>query len=136
MTDNLPLRPDQVFAVIGTAGFTRLVAAFYRHIETDTLLRPMYPPGNLKPAEDHLRLFLEQYFGGPTTYSHQRGHPRLRMRHARFHIDMAARNRWVELMQAALDEAGLPTEVNAILNDYFENAATFLINAAPPLQPD
>ncbi len=123
------ITPDQVYAIIGSAGFEKLVEGFYQRVATDDILRPMYPEGDLQPAQRRLQLFLEQFFGGPTTYSKERGHPRLRLRHAPFQIDQSARNRWVELMMAALDEAGLTQEVTAVMRDYFENGATFLINA-------
>ncbi|MBL1134190.1 MAG: globin [Chloroflexi bacterium] len=123
------ITPGQVYDIIGSAGFEKLVAGFYRRVATDDVLRPMYPEDDLEPARRRLQLFLEQFFGGPTTYSQERGHPRLRMRHAPFKIDQAARNRWVELMIAALDEVGLDPEVAAVMRDYFENGASFLINS-------
>ncbi len=123
------ITPDQVYAIIGSAGFEKLVEGFYQRVANDDILRPMYPEDDLQPAQRRLQLFLEQFFGGPTTYSKERGHPRLRLRHAPFQIDQSARNRWVELMMAALDEAGLAPEVTAVMRDYFENGATFLINA-------
>lgn len=123
------ITPGQVYDMIGSAGFEKLVAGFYRRVATDDVLRPMYPEDDLEPARRRLQLFLEQFFGGPTTYSQERGHPRLRMRHAPFKIDQAARNRWVELMSAALDEVGFDPEVTAVMRDYFENGASFLINA-------
>ncbi|MBZ0316386.1 MAG: globin [Anaerolineae bacterium] len=119
----------QVYDIIGSVGFEKLVAGFYRRVTTDDVLRPMYPEDDLEPARRRLQLFLEQFFGGPTTYSQERGHPRLRMRHAPFKIDQAARNRWVELMTAALDEVGFDPEVAAVMRNYFENGASFLINA-------
>lgn len=123
------ITPGQVYDIIGSAGFEKLVAGFYRRVSTDDVLRPMYPEDDLEPAQRRLQLFLEQFFGGPTTYSQERGHPRLRMRHAPFKIDQAARNRWVELMSAALDEVGFDPEVVTVMRDYFENGASFLINA-------
>lgn len=123
------ITPGQVYDIIGSAGFEKLVAGFYQRVATDDILRPMYPEDDLEPARRRLQLFLEQFFGGPTTYSQERGHPRLRMRHAPFKIDQAARNRWVELMIAALDEVGLDPEVAAVMRDYFENGASFLINS-------
>ncbi len=128
-----PLSAAEVFDKIGHEGFQRLVHGFYQRVATDDLLRPMYPSGDLEPAERRLRQFLEQYFGGPTTYSEQRGHPRLRARHLRFPIDVNARNRWVELMVSALEAAALPDEVTLIMRDYFENSATFLINQLPDM---
>lgn len=119
---------DQVYARIGEEGFTRLVAAFYRHVRSDDLLGPMYPPHDLAGAEQRLRDFLVGRFGGPQRYIAQRGHPRLRMRHMPFTVDLAARDRWVALMQAALDEAALEPDSAATLRSFFADTATFLIN--------
>lgn len=123
------VRPEQVYDIIGSAGFGKLVEGFYRRVANDDILRPMYPEADLEPARQRLQLFLEQFFGGPTTYSQQRGHPRLRMRHAPFKIDQMARDRWVELMTAALDEAEFVSEVASVMRDYFENGASFLMNS-------
>lgn len=123
------IRPDQVYDLIGSEGFKKLVDGFYERVAEDDLLRPMYPSGDLEPAARRLQLFLEQYFGGPTTYSQKRGHPRLRIRHARFKVDQAARDRWAAFMLAALDDAQFPSEVDEIMRTYFEQAATFLINS-------
>lgn len=120
---------DQIYDIIGSAGFEKLVAGFYRRVAEDTLLRPMYPEADLAPAAGRLQLFLEQYFGGPTTYSEQRGHPRLRMRHAYFQIDQTARDHWMQHMVGALEEAEFSPVVTAIMREYFENGATFLMNA-------
>jgi hemoglobin len=92
----------------------------------------MYPEADLQPAARRLRLFLEQFFGGPRTYSQERGHPRLRMRHAPFTIDQAARDVWVRHMLAALDEADIPDPAYSTLRDYFERTATFMINVVKP----
>ncbi|MDE2409212.1 MAG: hypothetical protein KGL72_02785, partial [Actinomycetales bacterium] len=81
-------------AVGGRATFKRLADEFYKGIETDDVLRPMYPEGDLAPAAERLQLFLEQYWGGPTAYQEQRGHPRLRMRHSPYKINPDARDRW------------------------------------------
>lgn len=118
----------QIYQTIGEEGFTRLVAAFYRRVKTDDLLGKMYPPNDFENAETRLRLFLIQRFGGPTTYSNERGHPRLRMRHAPFDVDVHARHRWMKLMTEAMTEAALPAEVASLLKPYFENTATFMIN--------
>lgn len=118
----------ELYNHLGEEGFTRLVAAFYRRVPKDDILGPMYPADDLENAEKRLRLFLIQRFGGPTTYSDQRGHPRLRMRHAPFPIDIHARNRWMELMGQAMDEVGLSDEVKAILTPYFNSTATFMMN--------
>lgn len=117
-----------VYDLVGEDGFTRLIAAFYRRVAVDPVLRPLYPDPDLAPAERRLRLFVMQYFGGPTTYSAERGHPRLRMRHAPFAIGKAERDAWVAAMLGALDEAAIPEPAYSAMRDYFENAATFMIN--------
>lgn len=119
----------EIYARIGDDGFRRLVAAFYRQVPGDDILGPMYPPDDMAGAEERLRLFLIGRFGGPQTYSEQRGHPRLRMRHAPYRIDAAARDRWVQIMGRALDEAALPPEVDALLRPFFDGVATFMRNA-------
>jgi hemoglobin len=118
----------QVYAAVGEDGFERLVAAFYRQIPSDDILGPMYPPQDLDGARQRLRDFLIFRFGGPQTYIDQRGHPRLRMRHAPFAIGQAARDRWLKLMLGALDEAALPEEPRRVLESFFESTTTFLIN--------
>ena len=122
------LLDTQVYSLIGDDGFRRLVAAFYRRVAGDDILGPLYPKHDLPGAETRLREFLIQRFGGPDQYSQRRGHPRLRMRHAPFKIDQAGRNRWVELMEAALAEAQLPVEAEGPLRKFFHDAATFMIN--------
>lgn len=117
-----------VFDRIGKSGFGSFVAAFYRRIPTDPILGPLYPEDDLDGAEQRLRDFLLFRFGGPARYIEERGHPRLGMRHAPFPVTQAARDRWVELMDAALDEASLPPEVQGELREFFSEAATFLIN--------
>lgn len=112
----------------GEPTFRRLVARFYELVATDDLLRPMYPEEDLGPAEDRLRLFLEQYWGGPTTYSEQRGHPRLRMRHHPYKVNPAARDRWLAHMRTALDELALAPLAHATLWDYLERAAHSMVN--------
>lgn len=119
---------EQVYEVIGEEGFARLVRGFYAQVPGDPILGPMYPQDDLDGAEERLRDFLIGRFGGPPRYIEQRGHPRLRMRHVPFHINTAARNRWVELMDRALDSAGLPAEAAAVLRDFFHATATFMIN--------
>jgi hemoglobin len=119
---------DEVYSRIGEEGFARLVAAFYRRVRSDDLLGPMYPPHDLSGAEQRLRDFLVGRFGGPQRYIAQRGHPRLRMRHMPFAVDLAARDRWVALMDAALDEAALERDSAATLRGFFADTATFLIN--------
>lgn len=119
---------EQVYEVIGEEGFTRLIRAFYAQVPEDPILGPMYPRDDMAGAEQRLRDFLIGRFGGPPRYIQQRGHPRLRMRHAPFAIDTAARDRWVTLMERALAEAELPTEAAAVLREFFHATATFMIN--------
>src|SRR6202142_3591952 len=121
--------PDlEIYSMIGAEGFGRLVAAFYRQVPQDDLLGPIYPASDLAGAEQRLRDFLIGRFGGPQTYIEQRGHPRLRIRHAPFAIGQTARNRWLQLMTRALDEAALPDEPRQILQSFFESTTTFLKN--------
>ena len=122
------MNESDVYAAIGEDGFSRLVRAFYAHVPTDTILGPMYQHDDLAAAEQRLRDFLVFRFGGPPRYAQQRGHPRLRARHGPFHIDSAARDRWVSLMDRALDEAALPAEADAVLRGFFHDTATFLVN--------
>ena len=117
--------------MIGTEGFTRLVAAFYRQIPHDDLLKAMYPPQDLEGAEQRLRDFLIYRFGGPPSYIEQRGHPRLRSRHATFPIDQAVRDRWMQLMSNALAEAALPPAPEQVLRKFLEATSTSLINQVP-----
>ena len=119
---------EEVYGAVGIEGFERLTAAFYRQVPTDDVLGPLYPARDLKGAEQRLRDFLVFRFGGPQTYIEQRGHPRLRIRHAPFAIGNAARDRWVQLMNRALDEAQFPPEADSILRSFFASTATFLIN--------
>lgn len=120
--------PEQIYHLIGEAGLTRLIAAFYRQVPRDEILAPMYPEADLEGAERRLRDFLLFRFGGPSHYIEQRGHPRLRMRHALFPIDQAARDRWVSLMEHAIDQAAFPAPVAEALRVFFHDVATFLIN--------
>jgi hemoglobin len=126
----MDLLDTQVYGRIGDEGFARLVAAFYRRVATDDILSPMYPKHDLAGAEERLCAFLIQRFGGPDMYSQQRGHPRLRMRHAPFKIDQRGRDRWIELMEAALAETELPADAIPPLRKFFHEAATFMINHA------
>jgi hemoglobin len=118
----------QVYAAIGEDGFARLVAAFYRQVPGDEILGPMYPPRELADAETRLRDFLVGRFGGPARYIEARGHPRLRMRHAPFPITAAARDRWLQLMTRALDEAQLPPPAGEVLRAFFADVSTMMIN--------
>ena len=119
---------EEVYDVVGDQGFVRLVGAFYAQVPADPILGPMYPADDLAGAEQRLRDFLIGRFGGPPRYVEQRGHPRLRMRHAPFAIDTAARDRWVTLMDRALEQAQLPAEATALLREFFHGTATFMIN--------
>ena len=116
----------------GHATFQRLVEVFYREVALDPVLKPMYPEEDLGPAADRLRMFLEQYWGGPATYGEQRGHPRLRMRHMPFHVDPDARDRWLRCMRAAVDDARLSPIHEATLWDYLERAAHAMVNTFEP----
>ena len=114
-------------AVGGQLFFDQLVRHFYEGVETDTDLRVMYPQ-DLGPAERHLALFLGQYWGGPSAYQEERGHPRLRMRHARLPIDDVARDRWLGHMRDAVDAMDPETTVRTALIEYFDYAAESLRN--------
>jgi hemoglobin len=115
-------------AVGGAQTFRRLVDAFYGGVATDPILRPLYPEADLGPANDRLRMFLEQYWGGPGTYSEQRGHPRLRQRHAPFRVGPTERDAWIQHMRAAVDSLNLAPEHRATLWEYLERAAMFMVN--------
>ena len=115
-------------AVGGEPTFRKLVDAFYAGVAHDPLLRPMYPEEDLGPASDRLRLFLIQYWGGPNTYSAERGHPRLRMRHAPFHVGPRERDAWLTHMRAAVTSLDLPADQEATLWEYLERAAQFMVN--------
>ena len=117
----------------GSEFFSALVADFYAGVAADDVLRPMYPEDDLGPAEDRLRMFLEQYWGGPHTYSDERGHPRLRMRHASYHISAIERDAWLRCMTTAIAEIGpdvLDDDHRTALLDYVNMAANSLVNAA------
>jgi hemoglobin len=122
------MEEQEIYAVIGPQGFERLVAAFYRQIPADDILGPLYQQHDFEGAEQRLRDFLLFRFGGPPTYLETRGHPRLRMRHAPFAIGTEARDRWVQLMNRALEEASLPPAVHDTLKAFFTSTATFLMN--------
>jgi hemoglobin len=112
----------------GTATFSKLVKKFYEGVATDPVMRPMYPEEDLGPAADRLRMFLEQYWGGPSTYQELRGHPRLRMRHFEFKINEDARARWLGHMREAMDSLELPPLQAEELWSYLERAATAMLN--------
>ena len=115
----------------GEAFFADLVSQFYAQVAVDPILRPMYPESDLKAAATRLQWFLEQYWGGPSTYQENRGHPRLRMRHAEFHINLAAHDAWVKAMRTAVDGMQMRPEHKEQLWSYLEMAAAAMIN-----QPD
>lgn len=120
---------DTFFAAVGGEDtFRRLVDAFYQGVAADPVLRALYPEDDLAPAAERLRMFLIQYWGGPSTYSQQRGHPRLRMRHAPFPIGVAQRDAWLRHMRAALDSITLPPAYEQALWDYLVNAAESMRN--------
>lgn len=116
----------------GMPTFRRLVDAFYRGVAGDDVLKPMYPEEDLRPAAERLTLFLAQYWGGPTTYSENRGHPRLRMRHMPFLVNPDARDRWLRHMRAAVDEIALPPVLEEPLWDYLQRAAHAMVNSFEP----
>lgn len=114
----------------GEPTFRKLVREFYAGVATDPVLRPLYPEADLGPATERLTLFLMQYWGGPGTYSAQRGHPRLRMRHAPFRIGPAERDAWLRHMRRAMDTLRLPEEQATTLWDYLERSAFFMVNTS------
>ena len=122
------MEEQHIYSAIGQAGFERLTDAFYRQVPSDEILGPMYPANDLDGAKQRLRDFLIGRFGGPQTYIEQRGHPRLRIRHAPFAIGQAARDRWLQLMNRAIEEAAFPEEPRKILQSFFESTTTFLQN--------
>lgn len=105
-----------------------IVDTFYEGVATDPLLRPMYPEEDLGPAAERFTLFLVQYWGGPSTYSESRGHPRLRMRHAPFEVTPTAAQRWLVHFRAGLDKVALTAEQDAQFWDYVTHAAQFMVN--------
>jgi hemoglobin len=125
-----PASPSFYDLVGGEPTFRALVNEFYAGVANDPLLRPLYPDSDLGPAADRLRMFLIQYWGGPNTYSEQRGHPRLRLRHAPFRVGEPERDAWLRHMRHALDSIGLSPEHDATLWDYLERAAYFMVNTA------
>jgi hemoglobin len=123
-----------MFEIVGGQPFfDALVERFYRRVEADRVLRPLYP-ANLEPAKRALALFLGQYWGGPAAYSAEKGHPRLRMRHAPFAIDTRARDAWLSAMLASVDEVDAPEIARERLSEYFTMASTAMINRAEQTQ--
>ncbi len=116
-------------AMGGHETFVTLVHEFYRGVADDEQLRALYPEEDLGPAEVRLRMFLEQYWGGPGTYSEQRGHPRLRMRHVPYAVTPDQRDRWLRHMMNAVDTIELSPELDELLRDYLTRAAHSLVNA-------
>lgn len=123
MTEELP-----IFDLLGAEKLNAIVKSFYRRIPADDILGPMYPEGDFEAAEERLRSFLTYRFGGPPDYLRDRGHPRLRMRHAPFAVDTAARDRWLELFMAAVAEHDVAPELCAYLEEFLGGIATFLKN--------
>jgi hemoglobin len=115
----------------GDAFFADLTSQFYAVVATDPILRPMYPDDDMKGAAQRLQWFLSQYWGGPTTYQENRGHPRLRMRHSQFTIGIAARDAWLRAMKTAVDGVEIKEDLKEQLWDYLELAADAMVN-----QPD
>ena len=120
---------EDVYAEIGEEPITKLVAAFYAQVPDDDILGPMYPAGDMEGAEARLRGFLVFRFGGPQTYIAERGHPRLRMRHAPFRVDSSARDRWVLLMQRAMDQTAFPDSVRQPVFEFLSAVADSMQNA-------
>jgi hemoglobin len=116
-------------SVGGEAVFRQLVDRFYEGVALDPVLRPLYPDEDLTEAKNRLRMFLEQYWGGPTTYSDQRGHPRLRLRHAGWVIGERERDAWLGHMRTAVNELDVPEPARAAIWEHLERAAQTLVNA-------
>lgn len=117
----------------GAETFRRLVEEFYARVEADTHLRALFPD-DLGPGKEYQYLFLSQYFGGPTTYIEQRGHPRLRMRHMPFAIDGRARDAWLRYMLEAIDVVGIQDPARSAMREYFERASEVMINTYRPVE--
>jgi hemoglobin len=125
----MDLLDTHLYGKLGEEGLTKLVAAFYRRVPTDDILGPLYPDHDFAGAEKRLRDFLIFRFGGPDTYIRERGHPRLRMRHAPFAVTKAGRDRWVSLMEQAMEEVQIPQDARPVLRKFFVEGATFMINS-------
>ncbi|QDT44688.1 Group 2 truncated hemoglobin GlbO [Gimesia alba] len=121
---------EEIYDHLGEVKLQQLIAAFYQGVKTDEILKPMYPADDFEGAEYRLKEFLVYRLGGPQRYLDERGHPALRMRHAPFAINQSARDRWMELMNNAMDETELPADVRQTLESFFDQMATFLINRA------
>lgn len=119
---------DQIYERLGEEGITRLIAAFYGKVRTDDVIGPLYPPDDWEEAERRLRDFLIYRFGGPDRYIQERGHPRLRGRHMPFSIGEKERDRWLELMDAAMAETAVPEDVAEALRGFFAPTADFMRN--------
>ena len=128
MTVQPGAQPSFYEQVGGHETFVRLVDVFYDGVAADPALRSLYPEEDLAGAKERLRMFLEQYWGGPTTYSQQRGHPRLRMRHAPFRVNPDARDRWLTHMRVAVESLRLAPMLESVLWDYLERAAWSMVN--------
>lgn len=128
MSSSLPESSSLYYRIGGAAPFERLVRKFYEGIRGDERLAPMYPAEDLEGAIWRLSSFLQQYFGGPTSYSDSRGHPRLRMRHGAFHVNPDAKERWLHHMRVALESLELAPLDETELWDYFERAALSMVN--------
>ncbi|QDU69481.1 globin [Engelhardtia mirabilis] len=120
---------EQLYDELGEEGFSALVSSFYRRVRGDDLLAPMYPDDDWDGSQGRLLDFIVGRCGGPPRYVEARGHPRLRMRHARFRLDQAARDRWMEHMGAALGELDTDAHTRARLHAFFDATATFLLNS-------
>jgi hemoglobin len=124
-----PIAEETFYAAIGgEPTFRKLVDTFYAGVADDPVLRPVYPEADLRPAANRLRMFLEQYWGGPGTYSQERGHPRLRQRHAPFRIGPTQRDAWLRHMRHAVDSLELDPAHEKTLWEYLERAALFMVN--------
>jgi hemoglobin len=128
VTTNDESTPTFYDEIGGMPTIAKIVDRFYEGVATDEILRPMYPEEDLAPARERFTLFLAQYWGGPTTYSDRRGHPRLRMRHAPFAVTPAAADRWLLHFRAGLEEANLTPEQEQTFWDYVTHAARFMVN--------
>ncbi|MFN3189647.1 MAG: globin [Aureliella sp.] len=122
------LEEHEIYDIVGDDGFRRICEHFYLGVREDDILGPMYPADDMEGAETRLREFLIFRFGGPTNYLENRGHPRLRARHFPFAIDRNARDRWAQLMTAAVDKAQIDDRAVRPMKDFFNAMATFLIN--------